>query len=192
MWRKFFEKLNCFRRSFSTGLGSLQFFSEHSLEKPSFWRETNDGNVKCHLTYEQALLWGIGQRESKKASLTMRALTTTLTVFSGLLEQTLFFLSKQIRPFLRGLFLEGLLFGGAYLWREICVSKSIGLALQLEVNWPFLLYFSLYLRAISKYKPLGGIYSEWRFNRGFLALWAWGGYIWRGLYMEGLIFRILQ
>ena len=33
------------------------------------------------------------------------------------------------RPLLRGLFLEGLIFGGAYLWREICVSKSIGLAL---------------------------------------------------------------
>ena len=33
------------------------------------------------------------------------------------------------RPFLRGLFMEGLIFGGAYLWREICVSKSIGLAL---------------------------------------------------------------
>ena len=33
------------------------------------------------------------------------------------------------RPFLRNLFLEGLIFGGPYLWREICVSKSIGLAL---------------------------------------------------------------
>ena len=33
------------------------------------------------------------------------------------------------RPFFRGLFLEGLIFGGAYLRREICVSKSIGLAL---------------------------------------------------------------
>ena len=33
------------------------------------------------------------------------------------------------RPFLRGLFLEGLIFRGAYLWREICISKSIGLAL---------------------------------------------------------------
>ena len=33
------------------------------------------------------------------------------------------------RPFLRGLFLEELIFGGAYLRREICVSKSIGLAL---------------------------------------------------------------
>ena len=33
------------------------------------------------------------------------------------------------RPFLRGLFLEGLIFGGAYLRREICVSKSIGVVL---------------------------------------------------------------
>ena len=33
------------------------------------------------------------------------------------------------RPFLRGLFLKELIFGGAYLWREICVFKSIGLAL---------------------------------------------------------------
>ena len=52
------------------------------------------------------------------------------------------------RPFLRGLFLEGLIFGGAYLRREICVSKSIGLALYLEVNLPFLLCFTLNLRAI--------------------------------------------
>ena len=33
------------------------------------------------------------------------------------------------RPFLRGLFLEGLVFGRASLRREICVSKSIGLAI---------------------------------------------------------------
>ena len=33
------------------------------------------------------------------------------------------------RPFLRDLYLEGLVFGGAYLRREICVSKLIGLAL---------------------------------------------------------------
>ena len=33
------------------------------------------------------------------------------------------------RPFLRGLFFEGLIFGRAYPWSEICVSKSIGLAL---------------------------------------------------------------
>ena len=42
----------------------------------------------------------------------------------------------------------GLIFGGAYLRREICVSKSIGLGLQLEVNLRFWLCFTLYLRAI--------------------------------------------
>ena len=45
------------------------------------------------------------------------------------------------RPFLRGLFLKGPIFGGAYLRREICVSKSIWLALYLEGNLPFLLCF---------------------------------------------------
>ena len=48
------------------------------------------------------------------------------------------------------------MFRGAYLQREICVSKSIGLALKLEGNLPFLLCFTLYLRAISKYKPPAG------------------------------------
>ena len=57
--------------------------------------------------------------------------------------------------------MEGLIFGGAYLRREICVSKSIGLAL----------------------------YLEGRFNGGFFVLPLWRTYIWRGLYMEGLICR---
>ena len=33
------------------------------------------------------------------------------------------------RPFLRGLFLEGLIFGGANKQREVCVSKSAWLIL---------------------------------------------------------------
>ena len=88
--------------------------------------------------------------------------------------------------------LEGLIFGEAYLRREICVSKSIGLALWLEVNLPFLLCFTLYLRAISKYKPPGGLYSEGRFNGGFFALRVWGAYIWRGLFSEfhGIFIKI--
>ena len=61
------------------------------------------------------------------------------------------------RPFSRGLFLEGLIFGGACLRREICVSKSIGLALQLEVNLPFLLCFTLYLTAIFQVQAPGGL-----------------------------------
>ena len=65
------------------------------------------------------------------------------------------------RPFLKGLFLEGLIFGGVYLRREICVSKSIGLAIQLEVNLPFfaLLYFVFEGNFPSK-SPRGGLYLE--------------------------------
>ena len=44
--------------------------------------------------------------------------------------------------FLRGLFLEGLIFEGAYVRRKICVSKSIG----------------------PKYKPPGDLYLEGRFK----------------------------
>ena len=52
---------------------------------------------------------------------------------------------------------EGLIFGGAYLGREIFVSKSIGLALLLEVNLPFLLCFTLCLRAIFRVQAPGGL-----------------------------------
>ena len=48
------------------------------------------------------------------------------------------------------------------------------------------------LFSFSKYKPPGGLYLEGRFNGGFFALPVWGAYIWRGLYMEGLIRRILR
>ena len=73
--------------------------------------------------------------------------------------------------------------------------------LRLKIDWASLLLgrkltvflcFTLYLRAISKYKPPGGLYLEGRFNGGFFALPVWGAYIWRGLYMEGLIFGILR
>ena len=38
----------------------------------------------------------------------------------------------------------------------------------------------------------GGLYLEGRFNGGFFASLVWGAYIWRGLYLEGLIFGILR
>ena len=80
------------------------------------------------------------------------------------------------RPFLRGLFFEG-----SYLRREICVSKSIGLALQLQL---FLLSFSMYLKSNTKKKPPGGLYLDGRFNGGFFALRFCGAYIWRVLFSE--------
>ena len=51
----------------------------------------------------------------------------------------------------------------------------------------FLLCFTLYLRAIFKYNPLGSLYLEGRFNGWFFAFTSLGG-----LQMEGLIFRILR
>ena len=38
----------------------------------------------------------------------------------------------------------------------------------------------------------GGLYLEGRFNGGFFALRVLGAYIWRGLYMEWLIFGIFR
>ena len=88
------------------------------------------------------------------------------------------------RPFLRGLFLDGPIFGGAYVRREIWVSKSIGLA----YSWKEINRFCFALLCIwgqfSKYKPPGGLYLEGRFNGGFFALRVWGAYTWRGLFSE--------
>ena len=53
---------------------------------------------------------------------------------------------------------------------EICVSKSIGLALQLKVNLPFLLCFTLYLREIFLGQAQGDLCLEGRFNGGVFAL----------------------
>ena len=73
------------------------------------------------------------------------------------------------RPFLRGLFLEGLIFGGAYVRREICVSKSIGLA----CNGKEIYHFCFVLLCIRGQIPItsrpGGLYSEGRINGGFFA-----------------------
>ena len=50
--------------------------------------------------------------------------------------------------------------------------------------------FTLYLRVISNYKAPGGLYLTEGFMR--YEFGGRGGYIWRGLHMEGLIFRILR
>ena len=54
-------------------------------------------------------------------------------------------------------------------------------------------FFFFNLMAIFDYKTLQGLVLEGRFIGGFLALQIWGAYtcIWRGVYMEGLIFGIL-
>ena len=55
-----------------------------------------------------------------------------------------------------------------------------------------MLCFTLYLGAIFQVRAhgAGGLYLEGRFHGGVFALPALGAYIWRGQYMEGLIFRL--
>ena len=109
------------------------------------------------------------------------------------------------KPFLRGLFLEGLIFRGACVRREICVSKSIGLACSGKEIYHFCFVLlcirgqipststrGAYIRRVGAHHHLMGSCSEGRFNGGFFALRLWGAYIWRSLYTEGLIFGILR
>ena len=86
------------------------------------------------------------------------------------------------RPFLRGLFLDGLIFVGAYVRREVCVSKSIGLA----YSWKEINRFCFVLLCIwgqfSKHKIPGGLYWRGDFTEGFLCYEFGGAYTWRGLF----------
>ena len=63
-------------------------------------------------------------------------------------------------------------------------------SLQWEGNLPFLLCFTLYSRANSKYKPPGALYSEGRFNGGFFALRFWEALIHGGAYFQN--FTVVQ
>ena len=82
-------------------------------------------------------------------------------------------------------FFEGLIFGGAYLRREICVSKSIWASLIVRGKFTvFALFYLVFKGKFQVQAPRGGLYLEGRFNGGFFALQFWGAYIWRGLFSE--------
>ena len=89
------------------------------------------------------------------------------------------------KPFLRCLFLEGLIFRGAYVRREICDWASLIAGSKFTV---FALCYFVF-EGNFQVQPPGGLYLEGRFNGGFFALRVWGG---GGLYLEGLIFGILR
>ena len=86
---------------------------------------------------------------------------------------------------MRDLFLEGLIFGGAYLrfkidWASLIVGRK----------FPVLLCFTFYLRAISKYKPPRGLIFGGAIYRRVFCVTSLGGlifggaYTWRGLFSE--------
>ena len=97
--------------------------------------------------------------------------------------------------------MKGLFFKGAYIQRGLSTEEN----LRFKIDWAtfligrkftFLLYFSLYLRAISKYKPPERlIHYIWRgdLTEGFLRYEFWGlifGLIFgRGPYTWGAYFR---
>ena len=80
--------------------------------------------------------------------------------------------------------MEGPIFGGSYVQRGICVSKSIGLACGEKVIYHFCFVLLCIRGQIPNTSPLGGLYSEGRFNGEFFAFRLQGAYTWRGLFSE--------
>ena len=78
--------------------------------------------------------------------------------------------------------MEGPISGGAYVRREICVIKSVGLDCSGKEIYHFCFALLCIRGQISSTSPLGGLYSEGRFNGGFFCVTILGG-----LYLEGLI-----
>ena len=72
------------------------------------------------------------------------------------------------RPFLRGLFLEGPIFGGAYVRREICVSKSVGLACSGKEIYHFCFVFLCSQGQIPSTSPRGAYTRRGDLTEGFL------------------------
>ena len=77
--------------------------------------------------------------------------------------------------------MEGLIFRGAYLWREICVSKSIGLALWYRIFTIFALFDFVFEGNFQVQVP-GGLIFGGVIKRRVFCVTSLGG-----LYLEGLI-----
>ena len=92
--------------------------------------------------------------------------------------------------FLRGLFLEGLIFGGAYVRREMCVSKLIKLACSGKEIHHFCFVLLCIRGKIPSTSPPGAYIRRGDLTEGFCVTILGGLYI--GLYMDGLLFRILR
>ena len=81
-----------------------------------------------------------------------------------------------------GLSMEGNL-GFKIDWASLIVGRKFTI---------FALFYFVFEGKFPITSPRGGLYLAGRFIAVFFALRVWGAYIWRGLYKEGLIFRILR
>ena len=66
--------------------------------------------------------------------------------------------------------MKGPIFGGADVWREICISRSIGLACSGKEFYHFCFALLCIQGEIPSTAPLGGLYLEGRFNGRFFVL----------------------
>ena len=80
------------------------------------------------------------------------------------------------------------MYGGKFAFQ----NWLVGLACSGKEIYHFCFVLLCIREQIPSTCPPGRLYSEGRFNGGFLALRFWGAYIWRSLCMEGLIFGILR
>ena len=87
--------------------------------------------------------------------------------------------------------MEGLIFGGAHLWREICVYKSIGLALYIvrKKFTVFTLYYFVFEGNFPSTSPQGAYIWKGDLMEGFLrhrfgGLIYGGAYTWRGIFSK--------
>ena len=88
--------------------------------------------------------------------------------------------------------MERPIFGGAYVRREICVSNSIGLACSGKEIYRFCFVLLCLEGKFQVQAPRGAYIRRGDLTEGFLRYDFGGADIWRGLYMEGLIFGILR
>ena len=92
------------------------------------------------------------------------------------------------RPFLRGLFVERPIFGGAYVRREICVSNSIGLSCSGKEIYHFC-FVLLCLEGKFQVQAPRGAYIRRGDLEGFLRYDFGGGWYLEGLVHGGAYFR---
>ena len=85
--------------------------------------------------------------------------------------------------------MEGLIFGGVYVRREIYVSKSIWLACNGKEIYHFCFVLLCIRGQIPSISPRGAYIRRGDLTEGFLRYDYGGG---GGLYLEGLIFGILR
>ena len=80
--------------------------------------------------------------------------------------------------------MEGLVFGGAYIRREICLSKSIGLACGGKEIYHFCFVCKFHVQAPRGAYIRRGDLTEDFLRYDFEGLIFGGAYTWRGLFSE--------